>query len=79
MEKKHIIFFTMLKGMVGYVILIWFGKNILNVSVSILMLLADGVVILSVFWAGLALVDVLVGTVSYTVGSVIHKKEKVKK
>ena len=67
----------MVKGMVGYVVLIWVGINIIDLPTNIQMLLADGVVVLSAFWLGLALVDVLIGTTSHIVGLVVRKKEEV--
>ena len=72
MEQNNTIFFTMVKGMVGYVILMWVGLNIINIPMSIGMLLADAVVPMATFWLGFTLMD----TISRIVWSVIRKKEE---
>lgn len=72
MEREHTIFFVMAKGMIGYVILMWVGLNIINIPMSIGMLLADAVVPMATFWLGFTLMDII----SRIVWSVIRKKEE---
>lgn len=68
------LFVVMTKGILGYLVLCWVGVNVIDLPMSIRMLLGDGVVVLSTFWAGFALLD----AISYTVGLIICKKEEIK-
>ncbi|GAH89542.1 unnamed protein product, partial [marine sediment metagenome] len=76
---REALFFIMTKGLVGYIGVLWIAKNIMPMSIC--MLLADGVIVIGAFWVGTVLVDVsisLIDAILHMVGSVIHKKEKVK-